>query len=267
MGADGYADRMASPARDIHSVSELFQAALEADEDAAWDAVAALHWRGSREVLDRAVALIGSDDPAERARAADILGQIGLPERTFPEDCFSAVLPLLDDDDRQVVFSAIFALQHIDRARAASYIIPFADHPWERIRYAAAFALGAVDQLAATAALLLLMEDRCADVRNWATFGLGQQSEDDSPEIREALATRLSDDDADVRYEAIIGLGRRRDRRALGFLKTMLHDDPEDIFAREAAARLLGFAESGDLATETLLGALQRLQRWGGARG
>lgn len=65
-----------------------------------------------------------------------------------------------------------------------------------------------------------------------------------------------------LRYEAIIGLGRRRDRRALGFLKTMLHADPDDVFAREAAAKLLGLDESGERATGELLGALQRLQKW-----
>jgi HEAT repeat protein len=257
---------MTSPADDPRSVPELFDAALQADKDAAWDAVAALHWRGSNEVLDRALALACSCDPAERGRAADILGQIGIPDRTFPDQCFSAVLRLLADDDQQVVFDAIFALQHIDPSRAAPYIIPFADHDWDNIRYAVAFALGAVDSVEAHATLLSLMTDRDPEVRNWATFGLGQQSDTDSDAIRQALAAQLSDDDPDVRYEAIIGLGRRRDQRALGFLKTMLHKDPDDIFAREAAAKLLGLNESGERATDELLGSLQRLQRWGADR-
>jgi HEAT repeat protein len=108
------------------------------------------------------------------------------------------------------------------------------------------------------------MTDRDPEVRNWATFGLGQQSDANSYAVRQALAANLSDDDPDVRYEAIIGLGRRRDRRALGFLKTMLHNDPGDLFAREAAAKLLGFDGSGERPTDELLGSLQRLQRWGG---
>lgn len=256
--------KMTSPADDTRSVSQLFDAALQDDNDAAWNAVAALHWRGSSEVLDQALALACSDDPTQRGRAADILGQIGIPDRTFPDQCFAAVLRLLTDENRQVVFDAIFALQHIEQTRAAPYIIPFADHDWDNIRYAVAFALGAVDSAEAHSTLLSLMTDRDPEVRNWATFGLGQQSDADSEEIRRALAVNLSDDDSDVRYEAIIGLGRRRDRRALGFLKTMLHNDPDDLFAREAAAKLLGFDESGDRATGELLGSLQRLQRWGG---
>lgn len=257
---------MTSPADDNRSIPELFNAAFEGDNDAAWDAVAALHWRGSKDVLDRALALACSRDPKERGRAADILGQIGIPDRTFPDQCFAAVLRLLADDDQQVVFDAIFTLHHIDRSRAAPYIIPFAHHSWDNIRYAVAFALGAVDSVEAQTTLLSLMTDRDPEVRNWATFGIGQQSDADSDAIRHALKNQLCDADPDVRYEAIIGLGRRRDRRALGFLKTMLHDDPDDVFAREAAAKLLGINESGDRATDELLGSLQRLQRWGGDR-
>ena len=75
---------MTSPVNDTRSVADLWKAAFQADYDAAWNAVAALHWRGSKEVLDRAVVLTLSSDPASRARGADVLGQLGLPERTFP---------------------------------------------------------------------------------------------------------------------------------------------------------------------------------------
>ena len=257
---------MSDAKHDPRSVSELFDAAFLSDNDAAWDAIAALHWRGSKEVLDRALALIHSDVATVRGRGADILSQLGIPERTFPDECFCAVLPLLADEAQSVVFDAIIALQHIDDLRAASHIIPFADHCDDNIRYAVAFALGAVETLEATATLLALTTDHDADVRNWATFGLAQQRDADTDQIREALAARLADDDPDVSYEAIIGLGRRRDRRAVGFLKTMLHNDPEDVAAREAAEMLLGIEKSGEKTIDELLGALQRLQRWGNVR-
>lgn len=76
---------MISPANDTRSVSELIEAAFQVNDNAAWNAIAALHWRGSKEVLDRAVALTRSGDPASRGRGADILSQLGLPERTFPD--------------------------------------------------------------------------------------------------------------------------------------------------------------------------------------
>lgn len=253
---------MTLPEADLRSVDELFEAALGSDDDDACDAIAALHYRGSKEVLDRALALTHHDTPEARACGAAILGQLGIPERAFPDQCFAAVLRLLSDESRQVQFAAIFALQHLARSRAAPHIIPFAKNEDDSIRYAVACALGAVDTSEAHEILLTLMNDRDAQVRDWATFGLGQQSDADSQEIRDALATRLEDDDFDVRYEAIIGLGRRRDARAVGFLKTMLHDDPDDLFARLAAAKLLGLDASGDVATADLLGGLQRLQRW-----
>ena len=255
---------MTSPINDTRSVADLWKAAFQADDDVAWNAVAALHWRGSKEVLDRAVVLTRSSDPASRARGADVLGQLGLPERTFPEESFSALLPLLKDEMLTVVCDAIYALQHVNRVRAASHIIPFADHGDDNIRHAVAFGLGAVDTWEAQQTLLHLMTDRDPDVRNWATFGIGQLTNVDTDQIRAALAAALSDDDADVRYEGIIGLGRRRDSRAVPYLKLLLHEDPDDIFAREATAKVLGLNESGQIATADLLGALQRLQRWSG---
>ena len=130
------------------------------------------------------------------------------------------------------------------------------------MRFAVAFALGGVDGDEAIDALVALARDVDGEVRNWAMFGLGQQSDADTLKIRDALAAGLADSDEDVRYEAVIGLARRRDARMIGFLKTMLHDDPADMFAREAAARLLGMTCDGDTETSELLGALQRRQRW-----
>ena len=253
---------MASPEHDARSISDLLEAACQPDDSAAWDAIAALHWRGSQEVLSRAIALTRSGDPKFRGRGADILSQLGIPERTFPDECFSAVLPLLADEVEAVIRDAIFALHHIDSSQAASHILPFADHENSDIRHAVAFGLGAVDTPEANDALLKLMTDHDAEVRNWATFGLGQQSDADTDQIRMALVLGLADDDPDVRYEAIIGLGRRRDRQAATYLKTMLHNDPNDIFAREATAKLLGLDESGGMTTAELLGALHRLQKW-----
>jgi HEAT repeat protein len=250
---------MISPANDSRSVSDLFEAALQADDDAAWNAVAALHWRGSKEVLERAVALTRSIDPALRARGANILGQLGVPDRTFPDECFSAVLSLLADDVEQVVEDAVYALHHIDSTRGSVHVIPFAGHENDDIRHAVAFGLGGVDAPEAHEALLTLMQDRDADVRNWATFGIGQQCDVDTDQIRGALASALSDDDDVVRCEGVIGLARRRDARAVPYLKRMLHDDPDDFRARDEAAKLLGFDEGEEVATANLLGALQRL--------
>jgi HEAT repeat protein len=123
-----------------------------------------------------------------------------------------------------------------------------------------AFGLGAVDTPEAREVLLKLIEDRDAEVRNWATFGLGRQNDADTDQIPAALAKALSDDDDGMRYEGIIGLARRRDGRAIRYLKLLLHEYPDDFFAREATAKLLSLSESEQVTTADLLGALQRLQ-------
>jgi HEAT repeat protein len=68
---------------------------------------------------------------------------------------------------------------------------------------------------AAVNALLERMTDEDDDVRDWATFGIGSRLDDDSTAIRDALAARLEDAFPEVRHEAITGLARRRDPRAI----------------------------------------------------
>lgn len=250
-----------SPENDPRSVSELIDIALAAEDD--WEATATLHWRGTREVLEAALALAGSGIATHRALAADILGQLGIPDRTFPDECFGALIDLLEDQDVQVVWSAIYALGHLDADRSAERILPFRSHPDADVRHAVAFALGGVADYKATAALLELMIDADIDVRDWATFGIGILSKSDSAEIRTALAAALDDQNEDIRFEAICGLGLRRDRRAIPYLEAVLREQRDNLFAREAAAALIGASVDDEtlMTTETLLGALQRSRR------
>ncbi len=129
-----------------------------------------------------------------------------------------------------------------------------------KVRYAVAVALGGVETPPAISALLTLSDDRDDEVRDWATFGLGQLSEEDSNEIRDVLANNLADGDPDVRYEAAIGLGRRRDNRAAKFIIDMLRADPEDLFAREAAAILLNTKDAEKTPSSDIIQALKALQ-------
>jgi HEAT repeat protein len=58
----------------------------------------------------------------------------------------------------------------------------------------------------------------------------------DTPEIREALGERLTDEDEGARSEAILGLARRKDRRILPVLEVELASDSIPAYAVEAAA-------------------------------
>jgi HEAT repeat protein len=248
------------PAEDTRTSTELFEAALQAaTEESRCDAVCALHWRSSREVFDRAAELCRSPVAEERSLGADVLGQLGVPERSFPAESFGALLPLLRDSSADVLTCAIVALQHIDQDQAAAHVLPFRKHPDADVRYAVTYALCGVADEQAIRALIALTRDPDEDVRNWATFGIGQQSDLDTLQIREALAARLEDPSEEVRCEAVIGLARRGDIKMAGSLASMLRADP-DFFAIEAAAMLLGIEDKDDPDPDDLLEALERQQ-------
>ena len=60
---------------DPRPTAELVKVALnDVDENVAWDAICALQWRGSRDVLDAARALCQQATARERELGCNILG-------------------------------------------------------------------------------------------------------------------------------------------------------------------------------------------------
>jgi HEAT repeat protein len=90
------------------------------------------------------------------------------------------------------------------------------------------------------------MGDKDADVRDWATFGLGSLSDLDSPEIREAFAIAINDTSEDVKQEALVGMARRRDHRALPYLFACLQRPQVDDLTIEAACEFLRLPNAPD---------------------
>jgi HEAT repeat protein len=141
-----------------------------------------------------------------------------------------------------------------------------ATHPDPEVRWAVAFALNRSQEPEATALLIELSADPDAEVRDWATFGLGTQRVDDSPELREALFARLTDEHRDTRCEALLGLARRGDERVVGPLQAELEADRVGELAVEAAAAigapellpaLEGLVDWWDVDTDLLNSALE----------
>jgi HEAT repeat protein len=211
--------------RDSRSTAELIETALA---EADWNevplghylAVAVLHARGTREILDAALILCGSPNPKRRALGAEILAELGSPERTFPEECCEALLDLVRHDaDRRVLIAAVFAFGHLGRCqRCEPYLIALRNHPDEDIRHGVAFALQGATSPSAVQALLGLMEDSYAMARDWATTSIGQTVSIDGPEIRAALLRRATDDDEITRAAALHGLALRKDDRVVSYL-------------------------------------------------
>jgi HEAT repeats/PBS lyase HEAT-like repeat len=252
--------------KETRSVAELFAAATDwsrEDGEGDWTAVAALHFVGSREVLDRSLEMAASDDPRLRARAADILGQLGIPERTFPEESVTTVTRLVSDPDPHVIQAAAYALGHLSHfdlldVRSTKALIRISDHDDPEVRHAAAWALAGTTDPEAIAALIRLTEDDVAKTRDWATFGLGEMGKLNTPEIRDALHRRLDDVDGDTRFEAICGLARCRDPRVARPLIEALGDEPENGHLVAAACKLLNLPnEPEPPTTEALLQGLR----------
>jgi len=228
---------------DPRSTEALIDLALtEADEHATWDAVTVLHFRATREVLEAALRLCKSESADERVLGANILGQLGIPDRAFPGESVSTLLGILESEqDPDVLQAACVALGHQGDTAAIGPLIKFKDHASEDVRHGVAFGLLGHRDAHAVEALIELSGDDDSDVRDWATFGLGAILEDvDTPQLRDALFARLDDPDDDTRGEALSGLSRRKDARVLAPLMRELEDAAGDAgpLLFEAAAEL-----------------------------
>ena len=109
---------------------------------------------------------------------------------------------------------------------------------------------------AVVAALVALTADPVAEVRDWACYALGTRlSEVDSPVLRDALAARLDDSDPHTRCEALFGLARRCDPRALDAVRDRLSGEDVRLTEVQAAGAL------GDPSLHVLVRA--HLAGWG----
>ena len=238
---------MATPSES--EIEVLFAETLRGDyeDDAPWDAVCSLRRMGTRPVFEKAARWVQSREPLERARGIDILAQLGRtvehPANAFPEESYAIVAKALSQErELQPLDSAIAALGHLDDARAIPLIVGFHSHPSAGIRFSVACALGSfADDELSIQTLLLLTHDADDSVRDWATFGLGVLGSHDSPPLRQALFERLADPNADVREEALVGLAKRHDVRALPVLLDALKKPEITDRIVEAAYTLLGF--------------------------
>jgi HEAT repeat protein len=226
---------------DPRSTEELIALSLrgEEDDEQAWAAIALLHWRGTRDVLEAAERLVYSPLPRERGRGADILGQLGIPRRTFPEECFQLLLGLLRRENEPAVLGSVAtALGHLRDARAVPELVKLKAHPRVEVRLGVVHGLMCQDAPEAIATLIELSEDPDEDVRNWSTFNLGTQLDLDTPELRAALLRRLKDPHEETRGEALVGLARRKDPRVLEPLLAALSAENVMVLVVEAAMEL-----------------------------
>ena len=231
---------------DPRSTLELIREAMEyeaeephEDEYSYNKARAVLQYRATREVFDEAVRLCKAVNPDERILGADILGQLGIPERAFPKESLAVLLPMLEEEtDPDVLQAVAIALGHIRDPEAIPHLIKHKNHSDDRVRYGVVHGLLTCEDQRAVAALIELSQDADDDVRNWATFGLGTQIERDTPAVREALFARIRDPHDETRGEALVGLAARHDERVLQPLIAELEGEMTWLLALDAAKLL-----------------------------
>lgn len=250
---------------DSRSTEELIQLALTAPEedddgDDRWDFIWLLRYRGTRDVLNGAIALTESNNSEERTIGIQILGQLGIPDRTFPDECLTTLIGLLKHEIDPLILQSIgIALGHLNDARAIEPQLKFCLHPDWEVRYGVVLSMNGHNDKRAIAALIKLSGDDHPQVRNWATFGLGSLLEVDTPEIREALYQRFlledptGEETAEIQGEALVGLASRQDERILPKLMEQLMSENLSVLEIEAAEKL---------ANPQLLSALLQVKTW-----
>ncbi|MDQ0375653.1 HEAT repeat domain-containing protein [Cellulomonas humilata] len=231
----------------------------EFDDDAAGRLVHLLQQRGESVVLEWTLPALTDPNPWRREAAAWVLGELGYEQgRPFGDQVMPALVRAARSesvaDTRQEMVSAIGSAE--DPAWVPE-LLSYADDDAPEVRETVARLLPGMfagDDLSAeaVAALVTLTRDVDPGVRDWATFGLGVQSTIDDDVIRNALADRLEDDGGDTRFEAVLGLARRGDARALSALRHRLDDEQPTIC-------LLDIEAAAELADPALLATLRRL--------
>lgn len=240
---------------DLRTIDELVGSALsETSEELSWRVVTMLHFRGTQEVLEEAKRLSVSSCNRERRLGADILGQLGVPERTFPGECTDILCCMLSvEEDVEVLTSILIALSFQNCSDAISLVTRFSDHSDPAVRHAVVLALAGAECPDAIASLVRLSRDVDDNVRDWATFAIGTLFETDTQQIRDALFDRIADRHDDTRGEALLGLARRKDSRVIDALKAELASDGVGTLAVEAAEAV---------ASAELCQHLVNLQKW-----
>jgi HEAT repeat protein len=222
------------PERELPELLELARAEWAADDEREWyPYVGALAARGTREVLEAAVALGADPDPAARDLAAYLLGQLGGLTPAFPDEQGEALAAMAArEQDQDVVASIACAFGHLGEPYGQAWLLEQSAHADANVREGVAFGLGRRRADGTLDALIRLSGDDDAEVRDWATFALGTLAEQDTPDLREALAARVEDDDESTRLEAIHGLALRGDDRVKDAALEVLEQAGDDDFYR-----------------------------------
>ncbi|MCU0436763.1 MAG: hypothetical protein MUC49_02545 [Raineya sp.] len=191
-----------------------------------WVKISWLRSKPSQELFDKCVELIASPNAKSRIIGIDILAQLGLSTRPFFKETSKIFFQTLHNEkDIKVIRSLLFAIGHNNHKMSQKQIkilCSFSDNPHQDIREGLTFALLGVKDSKAIDTLIKLSGDKLSKIRNWATFGLGDFTDLDNEDIQNALQKRLKDKHLETRYEAVLGLAKRKHHNILEIIESEL---------------------------------------------
>ncbi|WP_204014345.1 HEAT repeat domain-containing protein [Virgisporangium aurantiacum] len=263
-------------AGDPRGVDELVRVALAefdlSDEElrSATGALVALQFRPTREVLDRACELCRSADADERRLGVRVLGELrdlddpaaALP--AFVGESMEVLLALAaTEPDTDVLIEVARAFGYRRDPRAVEPLLGWRRHEDPSIRFFVACSLRRCstqdNEAQVVDALIELTGDEDGAVRDYALFGL-RELEVDSAEVRDAMLRRVRDPDDSAAGEALVGLARLGDERAVApLIERLQHPDSHRIIAYGLDAAIA-------LANPRLLPALRLVEQRLGER-
>ncbi|MDY6783328.1 MAG: HEAT repeat domain-containing protein [Cyanobacteriota bacterium] len=246
------------------STQELIKLALDdAEKDEYSEAIPVLQFRGDREVFEAAKKLCESANLEERILGAHILGQLGMPDPAFPDECSAILRGMLQRAREPDELDAVgVALGHWKDEKAIAPLIELKNHPSPKARFGVVYGLLGQEDNRAIAALMELASDPDYEVRNWATFGLGSCVDADTPALRSVLWQQWQqltpenfedDENHEIYGEALVGLARRKDERIVKLLLEEFSSHRVGILTLEAA---------GELGDTRLYPALLEVREW-----
>ncbi|MFF2526271.1 ankyrin repeat domain-containing protein [Streptomyces liangshanensis] len=221
-----------------------------------WSEAAAALWRrGDEETFLAAAAGCAGGDPLRQAFAADVLAGLGgaTEGAAEGEGRFTArAVALLRELSRgaaetTLIGAVVTGLGRQGDPGALPEILRHSGHRDAGVRRRVAAALAGLvpdGQGDGVWALILLSGDADASVRKAAVRGLAGVAED-TPTLREALAARLDDPEADTAAAAARGLAVRQDPRAVGALARILADGDAGGGARRTAVEAVRYVPEG----------------------
>jgi hypothetical protein len=244
------------------------------DEEVLLDAVVALQHRPTDEVFEAMRTLSEADDPYERQLAALVLGQFQYfgGQLAFVEQSIDVLLEMTaDEPDGDPLAEIARAFGYRDATRGFDLLLKWRHSDYQPTRFKTTISLpscippGREDE--AVAALVALSLDVSEPIRDYALFGLTNLGID-TPAVREAMLARLDDESGDVVGQALVGLARLGDERALEPLSEFLLTGPENkvwsygidaaaLFAKPALLPALRGAEGRGFSRDSVDRAIQ----------